>query len=255
MRKNLIFLICFLLPVISSAADQENMISQVSTSGAVFESLYDGVITFTELKKLGDMGIGYNQKMDGESICIDGRFYHFKEDGTAVESKENEKAPFYTMTFFKSDTENFTNRKFDLQKLKNYLLTMMPRKNSPYAIKISGKFSSVKLRTFIRQFKPYPSMNQVYRDQKEYNYTNIDGVLIGFYCPEFLSNINITGFHFHFISNDRKRGGHVLECDTSSINIEVIESGNLKIIVPRADTFQNAKISKFRKKEISKVEK
>jgi hypothetical protein len=38
------------------------------------------------------------------------------------------------------------------------------------------------------------------------------GVLVGFWCPPFVgSNLNVPGFHFHFLSADRQRGGHVLQ--------------------------------------------
>lgn len=254
MKKFLILTLIFLLGTLTSNAVPKESIKQISTIGAVFESLYDGEISFTELKKFGNLGLGYFQKMDGEALCIDGKFFHFKEDGSAVEAKANEKTPFFTMTFFNSSSENFTNRKFDLTQMKNYLKTMMPKKNSIYAFRITGVFSSIKARTFVRQFKPYPSMTQVFKNQKVYTFSNIEGVLVGFYFPDFLANINVPGFHFHFISKDRAKGGHVLECKVDSINIEIVEFPDITIVIPQGDKFQKATLSKYRKKEISKVE-
>lgn len=248
-------LILLLIPFSTFTASEKNKITQISTTGAVFESLFDGVISFSELKKYGNMGVGYFQKMDGEAICIDGKFFHFGEDGSAVAAKDNEKTPFFTITTFRSTSENFTNRKFDLSQLEEYLQRMMPKKNSIYAIKITGKFSMLKARTFVRQFKPYPSMTQVHRNQKEYTFSNTEGALIGFYTPDFLANINVPGFHFHFINNDNSKGGHLLECKTDSVNIEIVESPEIDIIIPPSNNFQKANLSKYRKKEISKVEK
>jgi len=255
MKKTIVLSLIFLLTTFYSIAKSENVITQVSTTGAVCESLYDGVISFADLKKLGDTGIGYFQKMDGEALCIDGKFYHFKADGSAVEAKENEKSPFFTITFFKSSSENFTNRKFNLTQMKEYLRKMLPRKNSIYAIKITGTFAMIKARTFTRQFKPYPAITQVYKGRKEYSFSNIEGTLVGFYTPAFLANINIPGFHFHFISKDRTKGGHLLELKVDSINIEVVESPEINIVIPTDSNFQKADLSKYRKKEISKIEK
>ena len=43
-------------------------------------------------------------------------------------------------------------------------------------------------------------------------HTDESGVLVGFWCPPFVgSNLNVPGFHFHFLSADRQRGGHVLQ--------------------------------------------
>jgi len=34
-----------------------------------------------------------------------------------------------------------------------------------------------------------------------------DGVLVGFYCPEYVgSSVNVPGFHFHFLSGAGCRG-------------------------------------------------
>lgn len=41
-----------------------------------------------------------------------------------------------------------------------------------------------------------------------------EGVLVGFWCPAFVgSSLNVPGFHFHFLSADKQRGGHVLQLE------------------------------------------
>lgn len=40
---------------------------------------------------------------------------------------------------------------------------------------------------------------------------NVKGTMIGFYCPQFIGDINTAGYHFHFISDDKKLGGHEME--------------------------------------------
>lgn len=38
--------------------------------------------------------------------------------------------------------------------------------------------------------------------------------MVGFWCPAFVgSNLNVPGFHFHFLSADKQRGGHVLQLE------------------------------------------
>jgi acetolactate decarboxylase len=45
-----------------------------------------------------------------------------------------------------------------------------------------------------------------------FEYTQQEGLLVGFWCPSFVgSSLNVPGFHFHYLSADRQRGGHVLE--------------------------------------------
>lgn len=48
--------------------------------------------------------------------------------------------------------------------------------------------------------------------QVVFEYTEQKGLLVGFWCPSFVgSSLNVPGFHFHYLSADRQRGGHVLE--------------------------------------------
>jgi acetolactate decarboxylase len=35
--------------------------------------------------------------------------------------------------------------------------------------------------------------------------------MVGFRFPEYAKGINVSGWHLHFLTKDRKRGGHVLD--------------------------------------------
>jgi acetolactate decarboxylase len=35
--------------------------------------------------------------------------------------------------------------------------------------------------------------------------------MVGFRLPSYLENVNVTGYHFHFLTTDRQAGGHVLD--------------------------------------------
>ena len=58
---------------------------QYSTIGSLLEGVYDGEITFAELKDHGDMGLGTYNALDGEMIELDHRFYQIKSDGVVYE--------------------------------------------------------------------------------------------------------------------------------------------------------------------------
>ncbi|MDE3226620.1 MAG: acetolactate decarboxylase, partial [Nitrospirota bacterium] len=48
---------------------------QTSTIGALMEGVYDGEVTYGELAKHGDFGLGTFNALDGEMIAFDGTFY------------------------------------------------------------------------------------------------------------------------------------------------------------------------------------
>jgi len=257
MRKTTLLLLVLLLSTVMISAQGGKVITQASTVNAVLKGMYDGTITFGDLKQYGDFGIGYFDKMGGEALALDGIFYRIKSDGLTEVIKDSDKTPFFTITSFTANTDNFTNRKFDYDGLKEYLLNMMPRKKSFYAIKATGVFDNIEARTFLRQAKPYPGIDQVIDTQTEIKYTNTEGTLIGFYTPEYLEGIGVPGFHFHYISLDKSRGGHVRSLNVNKITIEFIELPLLQIIFPKNTEYQDAdlEMTKSMKKDLQKLEK
>lgn len=257
MKKITLLLIVLLISAMLITAEGEKTITQTSTVNAVLKGLYDGEMTFGELKKYGDFGLGYFHKMGGEVVALDGVFYRIKSDGLTEVIKDDGTTPFFTITTFVANTDNFTNRKFDYDGLKQYLRNMMPREKSFYAIKITGIFDNLGARTFLSQAKPYANVKQVIDTQTEIKYTNTEGTLIGFYTPEFLEGIGIPGFHFHYLSKDKTRGGHVRTLNVNSVTIEFIEILNFQIVLPKNKDYQDANLNmtKSMKRDLQKFEK
>jgi len=257
MRKTTLLLIVLLLSAVLAFGAGEKVVTQASTVNAVLKGMYDGTITIGDLKKHGDFGIGYFDKMGGEAVALDGVFYRIKSDGLTEVIKDTDKTPYFMVTNFKSKADNFTNRKFDLDGLKEYLLGMMPRKKSFYAIKVSGIFDNLKARTFLQQAKPYPDIDQVLDTQTETDFTNTEGILIGFYTPGFLEGIGIPGFHFHYLSKDKTRGGHVMSLNVNSVTIELFEITRYQILFPESAEYhgEDLEITKKMRRDLIKFEK
>ena len=78
-----------------------NEVYQTSTMLALLDGIYDGVISFEELKERGDFGIGTFDQLDGEMIAFDNEFYHLRSDGSAEKVEPEETTPFATVTFLK----------------------------------------------------------------------------------------------------------------------------------------------------------
>ena len=80
-----------------------DVLYQTSTINALLEGVYDGDVTFKELHKYGDIGIGTFDCLDGEMIGLDGTFYQIKTDGVAYVVDDSMKTPFAVVTFFDRD--------------------------------------------------------------------------------------------------------------------------------------------------------
>ena len=88
--------------------------------------------------------------------------------------------------------------------------SIIPTPNLIYAIKIEGVFKKVLTRSVPRQKKPYQPLTEIVKTQSTFQFENVEGVIVGIRCPTFMKGINVTGYHLHFLTKDRKAGGHVL---------------------------------------------
>lgn len=92
---------------------------------------------------------------------------------------------------------------------------------TPFALKITGSFESVLTRSEAAQEQPSPTLSDALKGQVEFNLTGVDGTLVGFRLPQYMDGANPAGYHFHFITDDRQAGGHVLDCQTASVQVAI----------------------------------
>jgi acetolactate decarboxylase len=81
---------------------ESHMIFQTSTLQALMDGVYDGNMTFQELGRYGDFGIGTFNGLDGEMIGLDGKFYQIKADGRVSPVAGTMKTPLAEVTLFKA---------------------------------------------------------------------------------------------------------------------------------------------------------
>lgn len=205
----------------SCLQENKDVLFQTSTMNAIFKGVYDGEITYKELRQHGDFGIGTFNGLDGELFALEGKFYRIKADGIAYPVDDSMKTPFAVVTFFEPDKSVLLDETFDYKQLQQYLDNLLPTKDIFYAIKIEGTFKYIKARNIPKQNKPYPQFSEVVKSQLIFEFHNVEGTMVGFWCPAYLEEINVPGYHLHFITKDRKTGGHLLECQVQDVKIEI----------------------------------
>lgn len=192
-------------------AQQRDTVYQMSTIGSLIAGNYDGFQTAEVLKQHGDFGIGTFDALDGELVMIDGTIYKIKDTGKAEAVPDSITLPFAAATFFDKDIALELRDVKDYKMLSEKLDKALANKNNFYAFRIDGTFAYLRLRSVPKQEKPYPILSKVTEKQPTFEYTGVKGTLIGFWCPDYIGSINVPGYHLHFISEDRKIGGHLLE--------------------------------------------
>lgn len=211
MNKNL-QIVAMLLSVVllSGCAAKKDSIYQVSTIVELMKGKYDGSITLKQLRKKGNFGVGTVNGLDGEFLFVNGKAYHLRGQVRASVAKKSIKTPYAMVTRFKPEIENEILTELDQEQVTNKLDTMIDTQNCLTAVKIDGSFKNIKFRIVAAQQPPYRPLVDVMEEQREVEMQNIEGTLVGFYVPRYMHGINTPGYHFHFLSKDKKIGGHVL---------------------------------------------
>ena len=85
---------------------------------------------------------------------------------------------------------------------------------------------------------------------------NVSGTIVGFRCPAYVKGINVPGYHMHFLSNDFKQGGHVLDFITIEGIIDIDICNKFFLILPEEKSeFDHINLQVDRAGELEKVER
>ncbi|MEO6150691.1 MAG: acetolactate decarboxylase, partial [Mucilaginibacter sp.] len=77
---------------------------------------------------------------------------------------------------------------------------------------------------------------------------------VGFKLGEFAQGPFIAGYHFHFLSNDKEKGGHIIDFTAHDITIEIDELTSYSMDLQQTQEFKDFDFTKDRKAEIKSVE-
>ena len=234
-------------------APKPNSIFQYSTLSALLEGIYDGNMTVGELKQHGNSGIGTFNALDGELILLDGQCYKATSDSKILIMNDSVKTPFAAVCTLHSDTIIKFDRPIKIKALQNYLDSVFVKPNLIFAYQISGKFDSIVIRSVPKQEKPYKRLIEAYKKQGVFTFTDQQGTLLGYKFPHYLKEVNMDNYHFHFLSSDRTKGGHLLNCTLLSGEISVSYVRNYNLQLPNNEYFNHTVLTN-NKAEIKLIE-
>jgi acetolactate decarboxylase len=214
------------------AEHDPHVLFQASTIGALLDGSFEGDVTFAELAEHGDLGLGTLNHLDGEMIALGGRFYRADVDGRVTEVPAGERTPFAVVVPFASAISFDVEGSVDHAALLDLIDSRIPADAASCALRIDGRFELVRARSVPRQEPPYRPLTEVVGEQRVFELAGVDGTMLGFRFPEYAEGIEVSGWHLHFISEDRTRGGHVLGSRTETAHVEIDPSGELHVELP-----------------------
>jgi acetolactate decarboxylase len=234
---------------------EPHVLFQASTIGALLEGAFEGDVSFAELAEQGDQGLGTVNHLDGEMVALDGRFYRADLEGRIDELSGSELTPFAVVVPFSPDVDFEIEESLDHDALLAVIEERIPTGAATSAVRIDGHFPLVEARSVPRQEPPYRPLTEVVADQHVFRLQDVQGTMVGFRFPAYAEGIEVSGWHLHFISEDRSQGGHVLDSRSASLRIGLDSSCELHVELPPGVRLTDARHAGSTHEAIDRVER
>jgi len=105
-----------------------------------------------------------------------------------------------------------------------------------------------------KQHRPYRPLAEVIGEQHVFELNDVAGTIVGFRFPAYSEGIEVSGYHLHFISEDRARGGHVLECTAGPGRAAIDPSADLHVELPSGVSLDSSELSAAAHEAVERVE-
>lgn len=239
----------------SAVVTVDDALVQFSLVAALAAGDYGDGTQLRNLLASGDFGVGTFNRLDGEMIVLEGKIFQALADGSVREADLNGTTPFAAVTFFQEDGRIEGLAAATLDDLDAQLDQRLPQRNLPYAIRVDGQFTSLTLRSVPAQSPPFQPLVEVASHQVTWQHRDVRGTLVGLRCPAWVGTLNVAGYHWHFVSDDRKQGGHVLACEFRDALLRYDLCTSLVVQLPQSSAFERFDPGTIHKQDIDQVER
>jgi acetolactate decarboxylase len=205
---------------------------QTSTFAALLDGELEGDVSFAELAGHGDLGLGTFDAVDGEMITVDGEFWRCDVHGRAHPVEPERRTPFACLVSFEPTHRFELSDPVEWEELMAELDRRLGAPEQVHALRLDGRFERVHARSVAGVTKPYPPMTEIVKAQNVFDFEDVEGTMVGFRFPDFAAGLNVPGYHLHFITTDRTRGGHVLGASPAGITVAVDDETEIRIELP-----------------------
>ena len=231
---------------------------QVSTLQALMLGYSRAVISVSELLDHGDIGLGTFNDVDGEMIVLDGFCYRAMENGDVVAAEPDRGVPFSTVCTMNDSTPVEFLYTSNIEKLKTELNNIIDSHfglNSMHMARIDGEFEMIDARSESGYESVHVDLKTILgKTQKAFKFEKIKGTLVCVYFPDYMDGINASGWHLHFISDDKKHGGHVFDIVMKSGKGQISKINSIELKLPDEPIFDTYSLKQASKDEVKAVE-
>ncbi len=224
---------------IEAPSTNQDSFYQYSIWWAFVNKIFEGDLSAKELKAKGDIGLGSYNLLDGELIMLDGVLYQATEDGKVHKPEDDKRIVYANAAFFNQDYSYDLPEVESYDDLRAFINEKLPSKNFFYAFKIHGEFTKMKCGGLHKQEPPFKKgLDVLIPERPIFERENFKGTMVGFYCPTFIGNINVAGYHLHFVSDDEEFAGHVMEFKAKNLTLEIDQLHKYQFDLPNTEDFE-----------------
>ena len=231
----------------------QHTLFQVSTSGALVQGIYQRAVSSRFLLNYGDFGLGTFENLDGEMVVLDGAIYQIRSDGKVSSINDDVGTPFAVVTRFTADQDQTIESASSFAEITKICDQYRDSENLFYAFRIDGHFAHIHTRAMKATLDGLP-LAKAAAIQPEFEFVDVEGTLVGIWAPQLASALNIAGYHFHFLSEDRTKGGHLLECSGKNLRVRVDRLNDFHLSLPESEEFLRADLTKDTSKDLAYAE-
>jgi acetolactate decarboxylase len=165
-------------------------------------------------------------------IALDGCFYRADVNGEISKIGPDARTPFAVVVPFSPTIELSLESPVDDAEMRTALDQALPEDAVACALRVDGDFARVRARSVPRQEPPYEPLTEAIAHQHVFELEDVRGTVVGFRFPDNSGELEVSGFHLHFVSEDRRRGGHVLDLRADRATVRIDPSSDLHLELP-----------------------
>ena len=122
-------------------------------------------------------------------------------------------------------------------------------------VRIDGKFRSLSARSERPCRTDHTSLSDLMDViQNEFRFEDISGTLVCIYYPDYMDGLNAAGWHLHFVSEDRLKGGHVMGLEMLDGTVYITKINSIEVRLPDEPAFDTYSLKNASADEIKKIE-
>ena len=185
---------------------------------------------------------------------LDGVCYRVSATSAVTPVEGDRLIPYAVVTEFSRSVRKNIHKVSNFDELVQVCDQLRNTNNVFHAFRIDGQFEVVKTRVM----KPVPKgtgLKKAASGQQEFRFDGVRGTLVGIWSPAFAASFSVPGYHFHFLSEDRQSGGHVLDCRASEIEIAGCAMNEMHVSLPETEDFLKADLTRDPQADLMKAER